>query len=215
MKKRIIIWRVFKKKLKKEIDKIEPRKKKLFLDVLNTIITMLVGIALLGVWGIVIAFIPDIMLIFIISDLWQKDPKDKLIGIKLNIHLMLHSISFIIILFLIVIFTIFISTNVFWIALKISVILVVHVIIDQIIRSKKYGVHFGGYSRSDYGKEEEKLRKQMLEQIDKLDSTQLSELYLNVLKETIGGHIEKSNKEYLVDLMIKHKINLFKENIKK
>ena len=57
--------------------------------------------------------------------------------------------------------------------------------------------------------EEEKLRKQMSEQFDKLDNTQLSELYLNVLKESIGGSAEKSNKEYLIDLMIRYKINLF------
>ncbi len=66
----------------------------------------------------------------------------------------------------------------------------------------------------DINVEEEKLRKQMLEQIDKLDATQLSEVSLDALKKIVGGNIKKSNKEYLIDLMIKHKINLFKGNVK-
>lgn len=60
----------------------------------------------------------------------------------------------------------------------------------------------------------EKLKKQLLEKINKLDNSQLLELYSNVSKEICRGNTKKSIKEYLVYLMINYKINLFKDNIK-
>lgn len=131
-------------------------KDKLVMDILNTVITLIIGIILLGAWGIFIALIPDMMLVFIISDLWQKDPKDKLTGWKLKIHLMLHGVIFaaILVISLIVIMLMFIE--IFDIAWRIVVILVVHVIIDQLTHDPKYGGHFRGYNRINYKKPVEK-----------------------------------------------------------
>ena len=127
-------------------------KDKLMMDILNTMITLIVGGALLGIFGIFIALIPDIMLVFIISDLWQKDPEDKLIGWKLEVHLLLHSIWLIVILFISLFIIMVTFAAAFWIVFKIIIILVVHVIIDQLTHDPKRGGHFRGYSRINYKK---------------------------------------------------------------
>ena len=127
-------------------------KKKFIMDILNTVITIIVGIILLGGLGVVIAFIPDIMLIFIISDIWQKNPKDKLTGWRIEIHLFLHSIVFLCILIVCLFIVLLISVEGFLVIWRIIVILGIHVITDQITHSEQYGGHFRGYSRINYTK---------------------------------------------------------------
>ena len=127
-------------------------KKKFIMDILNTVITIIVGIILLGGVGVIIAFIPDIMLVFIISDIWQKNPKDKLTGWKIEIHLFLHSIVFLCILIISLFIVLLISVEGFLVVWRIIVILGVHIVIDQITHSEQYGGHFRGYSRVNYGK---------------------------------------------------------------
>lgn len=63
-----------------------------------------------------------------------------------------------------------------------------------------------------YDKKMVEIQNKKLEQIEKLDDTQLSELCLNILKRIIGGFVEKSNSEYLVNLM--NSYNLFKGDVK-
>jgi len=125
-------------------------KKKLQMDVLNTIITVIAGFILFGLWGILLAFIPDIMLIFVISDIWQDNPRDKLIGWKLSIHLYLHSIIFLVMCIIILILTLFMSLGAFLIAIKIIPIFMIHIIIDYLTHSSDYGGHFRGYKKKDY-----------------------------------------------------------------
>ena len=127
-------------------------KKKFIMDILNTVITIIVGIILLGGLGVIIAFIPDIMLVFIISDIWQKNPKDKLTGLKLEIHLFLHSIVFLCVLIICLFIALLISVEGFLVVWRIIVILGVHIIIDQVTHSEEYGGHFRGYSRVNYNK---------------------------------------------------------------
>lgn len=59
-----------------------------------------------------------------------------------------------------------------------------------------------------YDEEQEEIQKQKLEKIENLNLTQFSELCLKLLKKVIGGSVEKSNNEYLADLMDKFEINL-------
>ncbi|KKM91615.1 hypothetical protein LCGC14_1226870 [marine sediment metagenome] len=131
-------------------------KKKFMMDILNTVITLIFSIILLGTWGILVAFIPDIMLVFIISDIWQKNPKDKLIGWKLELHLFLHSIVFIGVLFVSLVIVMLMSKEVFNIAWRVTLALGIHIIIDQVTHSEEYGGHFRGYSKSNYKKSVDK-----------------------------------------------------------
>jgi len=63
-----------------------------------------------------------------------------------------------------------------------------------------------------YDKKMVEIQNKKLEQIKQLNATQFSELCLNILKKIIGGSIEKSKEEYLVNLMDSY--NLFKGDVK-
>lgn len=63
----------------------------------------------------------------------------------------------------------------------------------------------------------ENLKKELLEKIDKLNPAELSKLCLNVIKKILGkdpvdntikSSFEKSDKEYLADLIDKFEIDL-------
>ena len=63
----------------------------------------------------------------------------------------------------------------------------------------------------EYDENQKEIQKQKLEKIENLTPTQFSELCLNILKKVIGGSVEKSNNEYLADLIDNYDIDLFKE----
>jgi len=60
----------------------------------------------------------------------------------------------------------------------------------------------------EYDKEQEEIQKQKLEKIDNLTLAQFSELCLTILKKAIGGSVEKSNKEYLVELIDNYDVEI-------
>ncbi len=60
----------------------------------------------------------------------------------------------------------------------------------------------------EYDEEQEEIQKQKLEKIENLNLTQFSELCLNLLKKVIGGSVEKSNNEYLADLIDNYDVDI-------
>ncbi len=124
------------------------RRIKIMLDIINTILTVVISFIIFGFIGVIISFLPDIMLIYIVSDLWQKNTQDKLLGFKGKLHLYLHSyrflatITFIILLFVIVFINELIIVD---IILRILLIIYVHIFLDHATHSKKYNRFFEGY----------------------------------------------------------------------
>jgi hypothetical protein len=115
-------------------------KLKLLSNIYNTGFTILFSYLVFGLYGIIISFVPDIMMIFIISDLWQKNPKDKLTGIKLHIHLFLHSYTFVIIIFVMAIVMNQLSLDSLYII--VCVIFFIHITFDYMTHSKVYNEYF-------------------------------------------------------------------------
>jgi len=130
-----------KKQTRKEKQK---RQEKLAIDIVNTALTAISGLIILGILGLFISFLPDIMLAFTISDLWQDDPKDKLVGWKLHIHLFLHS-------YFIIYIPLFIGLMVYGLGyaniefLLVSFIFLVHINLDYFTHRKSHSKFFDGY----------------------------------------------------------------------
>lgn len=130
-----------KKQTRKEKQK---RQEKLAIDIVNTALTAISGLIILGILGLFISFLPDIMLVFTISDLWQEGPKDKLVGWKLHIHLFLHS-------YFIIYIPLFIGLMVYGLGyaniefLLISFIFLVHINLDYFTHRKSHSKFFDGY----------------------------------------------------------------------
>jgi len=117
-----------------------------YLNILNTIATVLISYLICGVCGIVISLIPDCMLIFIIKDLVKGRNKDRLKNIKLHIHLFLHSMTFTTIYFFVgIVMITLLNLNILDYYIKILLIFNIHIILDYLTHRKKDNVYFNGY----------------------------------------------------------------------
>ena len=106
---------------------------KINLGILNTILTIIFAFLLMGFIGILISFMPDIILIFLLKDLYKGRDKDRLTGRKLKVHLFLHSITFIIIYSLcLFIAIVLLNLNILDYYIKILLIFIIHIGLDYL-----------------------------------------------------------------------------------
>ena len=114
-------------------------------EILNTVITILFSYLLFGFIGILISFMPDIMLIFLISDIINGKNKNRLTNKKLQLHLFLHSITFIIIMFVVFIIVFIFNIWLYLIILRICIIFTIHIVLDYMTHRKSDNKYFIGY----------------------------------------------------------------------
>ncbi len=100
-------------------------KEHFFLNIINTLMTLIIGYLIYGFVGLFISMIPDIFLIVLIPDFRYGKNKDRLVGFWLFGHYLTHSI--------------FPSLIFLFIDYKISIILFCH------ITHKKEQKFFKGY----------------------------------------------------------------------
>lgn len=119
---------------------------KINLGILNTILTIIFAFLLMGFIGILISFIPDIMLIFLLKDLYRGKDKDRLTGIKLKIHLLLHSITLLIIYsFVGIIMIVLLNLNILEYYIKIILIFIIHIGLDYLTHGLDDNKFFIGF----------------------------------------------------------------------